>query len=60
MTHTDDATTISSRPLAIQVGQLRVRLYAILFRPFASSTESSLVIDPRLHLLRPVDCSGGP
>jgi len=28
MTYTGEATTITSRPLAIQVGQLRVRIYA--------------------------------
>ena len=45
-----DATTISSRPLAIQVSQLIVRLYAI-FPTFVSNTESLLVIDPYFHLL---------
>lgn len=60
MTHTSNATTISSRPLAIQVGQLRVRLYAVFFRPLVSNAEFFLVIDSRLHLPGPVDRSRGP
>ncbi len=49
MTHTGDALTISSRPLAIQVGQLRVRIYVIFFLFLASNTEYLVDIDPRLH-----------
>jgi hypothetical protein len=49
MTQTGGAQTISYRPLAIQVGQLRVRIYAGLF--FHLNSELFLDIDTRLRLL---------
>lgn len=49
MTQTGGAHTISYRPLGIQVGQLRVRIYAGLF--FRLNSEPFLGIDTRLHLL---------
>jgi hypothetical protein len=49
--HTGRALTISSRPLAIQVGQLRVRIYVIFFSRMGSDADTFSDIDPYLYLL---------